>query len=512
MKNKACALVIGIFLSAYGFSQSIELPLFYTIKSDYYHQSAQNKDTIHLSYASLYSNELTSDSDFAFLKIDTLKDRSWGHRKLFDENFLILDKKNIYLTLDPIFNFSGGRDFSDSSKTTLYTNTRGILIQGVLGKNILFSTSFLENQARYPSYITSYVENTGVVPGMGRVKNFKDNAYDFSMATASITWDATSFLRIKLGNDKDYLGFGYRSVLLSDNAFNYPHLKIDLWFAKRKFKYTLNYALLQDLVRMPDGETPESLFERKMGAFHYLSYMPNRKISIGLFSGSILPQSSEDNVSNFYLDAFNPILLVNPIINNTNYINKMGLNFSWEIWKNGRMYFEFAENPANWEQYSVMVGFTTWDLLISNLNLTVEYSTIKESIYNKGIPELFSHYSQSLDHTLGTGFSELYTRLDYHYKRIHFLLSLNLASRYFHDAETWGFVNPNTNLPSEDAKGYVPSTVISSELSYLFNPKTNLNIALGYRMKRSGEYSAFGESDYLYIAFRTSLFNQYLDF
>jgi hypothetical protein len=102
--------------------------------------------------------------------------------------------------------------------------------------------------------------------------------------------------------------------------------------------------------------------------------------------------------------------------------------------------------------------------------------------------------------------------LDYHYKRIHFLLSLNLASRDFHDAETWGFVNPNTNLPSEDAMGYVPSTVISSELSYLFNPKTNLNIALGYRMKRSGEYSVFGESDYLYIAFRTSLFNQYLDF
>lgn len=512
MKNKAIALIIGIFLSSYGISQSIELPLLYTLKSDYYHQAAQNEDDIHLSYASLYSDELSSDSNFSFLQIDTLKDRSWGHRKLFEENFLILNKKNIYLTLDPIFNFSGGGDLKDSSKTTLYTNTRGIKIEGQLGQSIVFSTSFLENQARYPNYVNTFIENNGVVPGMGRVKDFKNNDYDFALATASITWDATKFLRIKLGNDKDFLGFGYRSVLLSDNAFNYPHLKIDFWFANRKLKYTLNYALLQDLIRMPDGETPESLFQRKMGAFHYLSYTPNRKITIGVFSGTILPQTSQDSVKNYYLDAFNPILLVNPIINNPNYINKIGLNFSWAIWKNGRIYVELAENPAYWEQYSALFGFTTWDLIIPNLNLTVEYSTIKESIYNKGVPALFSHYGQSLDHTLGTGFSELYTRLDYHYKRINFLLSLNIASRDFHDAETWGFINPNTNLPSEDAKGHIQSTVVSAELSYLFNPKTNLNIALGYRMKRSGEYSVFGESDYLYIAFRTSLFNQYLDF
>ncbi len=248
MIKKACSLIIGIALSISVYSQSFEIPLLYSLRSDFFHQSAINGDTIHMAYAPLYSDELSSNNDFPYLIIDTISDRKWLGRKLFNENLIILNKKNIYLSIDPIFNFSTGTDLSDSLSTTLYTNTRGIKIEGVLGKNILFSTSFLENQARFPNYINTFIDNNGVVPGMGRVKSYKNGGYDYAIAMASISWKATDFLRIKFGNDKDFLGFGYRSVLLSDNAFSYPHLKLNFYFAKSKLKYTLNYAiLLQDL-------------------------------------------------------------------------------------------------------------------------------------------------------------------------------------------------------------------------------------------------------------------------
>lgn len=511
MNKRALSLIIGIFLISIGHSQMIELPLHYSIKTAFQHQSAINKDSIHESYASLYSEELSGTSEFPFASIDTSSGRNWFGRKVFVENFLILNKKNIYLTLDPIFNFSVGSDLSDSNSTTLYTNTRGIKIEGVLGKNILFSTSFLENQARYPSYVNTFIENNGVVPGMGRVKDFKNDDYDFAMATAAITWNATRFLRIKLGNDKDFLGFGYRSVILSDNAFNYPHLKIDLWFAKRKLKYTLNYAVLQDLIRLPKGETPESLFERKMGAFHHLSYMPNRKITLGLFSGTILPQTKKDSVNNYYLDAFNPIFMINPILNNQNYFNRIGLNFSWEMWKKGRLYFELANDNLDIDQFSTLLGFRVWDLLVPGLHVTAEFSANQGySKYPVDKTDLFSHYSQSLGHTLGSGFKEIYLRLDYNLNRVHFLLALNYAERDIKEATIWGFIDENILDPSISI--YANSTILESEVSYLFNPKTTMNIALGYRMKRSGENSIFGKSDYLYLAFRTTLFNQYLDF
>ncbi len=514
MIKKASSLIIGIVLSFSAYSQSIELPLLYSLRSDFYHQAAINGDSVHMAYSPLYRDELSSTSDFPYLIIDTISDRKCFGRKFLNENLIILNKKNIYLTLDPIFNFSAGVDLSDSVSSTLYTNTRGIKIEGVLGKNILFSTSFLENQAHFPNYVNTFIESNGVVPGMGRVKDYKNQDYDYAIAMASISWKATDFLRIKFGNDKDFLGFGYRSILLTDNAFSYPHLKLDFYFAKQKLKYTLNYALLQDLIRLPKGETPESNFERKIGAFHHLSYMPNRKISIGIFSGTILPQTAKDSVKNFYLDALNPIFLINPLINNPDYINKIGFNFSWEIWKNGRIYMEFSENPSNWEQVSLLTGFSTWDLLVPGLNLTLEYTLSKEEFninFPKSISNSYSHYSQSLGHVLGSGFKELYVQLNYHYKRVRFLISLNYADRNIVDAQRWGFIDEDVSIAINE-NYYANSIILNTELSYRFNPKTNMEVACGYQLKRSGSDNIFGKTDYLYIAFRTSLFNQYLDF
>lgn len=509
--KQAWSLFVGLVLFLSGQAQIVELPLLHSLRSDYYHQAALNQDSIHLSYASLFSNDLSSTQNTSFLLRDTTSQRNWLGRKLFEENFIILDKKNIYLTIDPIFNFSGGSDLADSSSTTLYQNTRGIKIEGLLGEKIAFSTSFLENQARFPSYINTFVENNGVVPGMGRVKDFKNQDYDYSMASASITWNATRFLRIKLGNDKDFLGFGYRSVILSDNAFNYPHLKLDFLFANNKLKYTLNYAVLQDLIRLPKGETPESLFERKMGAFHYLSYMPNRKITIGVFSGTILPKTAQESVNNYYLDAFNPIFLVNPLINNTNYINKIGLNFSWEMWKDGRLYFEVANGLKDWGELSSLIGISLWDVL-PNFDVLIEYSFVGFLILDEmDMSTVYSHYSQSLAHTLGTGLSELNLQMTYHYKKVYLKGAFSLAERGIQDAQLWGFLDDDIILPPADS-GSPLSYSMNTEVYYLLNPKTNMNIALGYTLRRSDYNNIFGKTDYLYLSFRTSLFNEYRDF
>ena len=206
--------------------------------------------------------------------------------------------------------------------------------------------------------------------------------------------------------------------------------------------------------------------------------------------------------------------MMNPLRNNPNYINKIGLNFSLELWKSSRLYFQFAENPSNWNQYSVLAGFRTWDLFIPGLNLTLEYTSSKEesaAVLNEGKTKSYSHYSQSLAHILGSGFNEVYARVDYHYKHIYFLLSMNYAERNVMDGQFWGFIDSALQL-DENADQMASSLLINAELAYLFNAKTNMELAVGYRAKRSGMDSIFGKTDYLYLAFRTLLFNQYVDF
>lgn len=513
MRTSGLALIL-LCLSLSGFAQPVEFPLYSPIHSQTIQAAAQNGDNVHISYGPLNYDQFVNTSRILGYMPDSSKHYSWFTQKLFKDNLIILDKPDIYFTIDPIFNFSTGKDFSDTTNNTMYQNTRGLMIKGYFGKKVSFYTSFLENQARFPDYVSTFVNNNDVVPGSGRVKNIESGAYDYSMATAYITWNATRFMRIKLGTDKDFLGNGYRSILLSDNAFNYPHLKFDFWFAKRKFKYTLNYALLQDLTRLPKGETPESLFERKVAIFHYLSYKPLTNLEFGVFNGVIMPLDPFGESTSFYVNYFMPIIFWNSITNSGSFVQKVGFNFSWFFKKNWNFYFQ-ADYGLNDQPSGFMAGIKIWDLFTRNLNFTIEYSKVAAGQYYVIQLQTYNHYNQSLAHALGSGFDEVFFQTDYTVKRFSFILKYFYADRRLADAGYWGFLDATDTDPEfGDAFGdqTVSSQQINFEFQYLFNQKTNMNIALGYTGRTSGMNNIFGKTNYFYIAFRTSLRNVYTDF
>ena len=506
--------LVFIWFSMVGKAQPVEFPLFSPIHSQAIQSVAQNEELAHVSYGPLNYDQLKNTNRILGFIPDSSKHCYWFTQKLLKENLIILDKPDIYLTIDPIFNFSGGIDAADTSNNFIYQNTRGLMIKGHFGKKVSFYTSFLENQARFPDYVSKFVNNTGVVPGSGRVKVIDNGAVDYSMATAYITWNATRFMRIKLGTDKDFLGTGYRSILLSDNAFNYPHLKIDLWFAKRKLKYTLNYALLQDLTRLPKGETPESLFERKTGIFHYLSYKPLSNLEFGVFNGVIMPLNPLGESTSYYVDYFMPIIFWNSIVNSneTSFVQKAGFNFSWFILKDLNFYLQL-DIGLNDHSGGILAGIKMWDLFAKNLNLTIEYTKLASEFISSDTIRTFNHYNQSLAHPLGSGFGEIFFQTDYTVKRFLFLLKYTFANRVLQDAALWGFLDITTVDPGFELLEY--SSVIHSvnfEFQYLLNQKTNMNVALGYTGRTSGESNIFGKTNYFYIAFRTSLRNVYTDF
>jgi hypothetical protein len=506
--------LVFIWISFSGVAQPVEFPLYSPIHSQAIQSVAQNQENTQVSYGPLNFDQLENTTRILGFMPDSSMRCCWFTRKLFKENLIILDKPGIYFTIDPIFNFSGGLDIADSTNNSMYQNTRGLMIKGYFGKKVSFYTSFLENQARFPDYVTKFIGNTGVVPGSGRVKVLDNGGFDYSMATAYITWNATRFLRLKLGNDKDFLGTGYRSVLLSDNAFNYTHFKIDLWFAKRKFKYTLNYALLQNLTRLPKGETPESLFERKNGIFHYLSYKPIHNLEFGVFNGVIMPRNPLGESASFYVNYFMPIIFWNTIFNaeSDSFVQKAGFNLSWFIFKNWNFYFQ-ADIGLNDQPAGILAGIRMWDLFTKNLNFTIEYSKVGLLIFHTDTTLSFNHYNQSLAHPLGSGFDEVFFQADYTIKRFLFKLKYSYAKRKLSDAAYWGFIDKKSADPNF-GYGDEFSTLnsINFEFQYLFNQKTNMNIAVGYTGRDNGENNIFGKTNYFYLAFRTSLRNVYVDF
>ena len=120
---------------------------------------------------------------------------------------------------------------------------------------------------------------------------------------------------------------------------------------------------------------------------------------------------------------------------------------------------------------------------------------------------------QPLAHPLGSGFEEVFFQADYTLKKFLFILKYTYAKRRLSDAIYWGFINDSDLAPLEDPNSSSTySSAANFEFQYLFNQKTNMNIALGYTGRVSGMNNVFGETNYFYIAFRTSLRNVYTDF
>ena len=228
------------------------------------------------------------------------KSKSYISRKLKNESFIIVNDTadKFYLTIDPLFNLEAGADFADTTHEKLYRNTRGFLIRGDIGEKISFESSFYENQATYAKYIDEYIASTNnlfpqtnnsnynyaVIPGQGRSKTFRKNGYDYAMASGYISYSPNKIFNFQIGNGKHFVGDGYRSLLLSDNAFNYPYARITTTY--KNIQYTNLYTSFMNLT---DGgvKTPantERLFQKKVGSFQLLSFNLFNHLQLGLLN------------------------------------------------------------------------------------------------------------------------------------------------------------------------------------------------------------------------------------
>ena len=215
----------------------------------------------HLSFKPVHESRTNTNELFA----DSGKYYYWITQKLFKEHFLVFQGEDFWCAIDPLLDLELGKDFSDANQSYIFWNTRGIRVQTKFFKNFGFETSIYETQAKLLDYQSNYVNSHGefrisnnsykqanaIIPGYARTKPFGDTGYDFAFAQGYFNYQPVSWLNIEAGNGNHFIGNGHRSLLLSDFTVNYPYLKPEFLFFKKRLQYNIIYASQQNLYRLP---------------------------------------------------------------------------------------------------------------------------------------------------------------------------------------------------------------------------------------------------------------------
>ena len=481
-------------------------------------------------------------ADSLFLKNRKYSERSWFHRKLLKEHFVVVDTGLLYLTIDPLFNFSAGSGkFSRyegdgrfaENKGKVYTNTRGILVKGDLGTKLSFESYFYENQSRLPGYVSDFVDEYGVVPGQGRVKNFKGNAYDYAQSGGYVSYAPFRNFNIQAGHHKHFIGDGYRSFFLSDNSYNYPFVRFNMWFLKNKLNYSVMYASFQNLKRLPTPATSEAAFQRKAGSFHYLQYQVADWLRLNLFQGMIWKTMDTTGKSEIDYNMFNPVMFVNPAMygldSRQNAI--LGFGFKANAGRKLTLYGQYALDDNAMERFAVQGGF--YYFIRKTLRLQLEFNHASPNTYQAPTAldhrNSYTHYNQALAHPLGTGFDEFILKLNYRLNRFLFETQLNLAGHnnkwpdYGNDVfasnyKTYSIPPRPTSYDRTISTNQSPF-IFYTEIAYLINAATNAKIFINWTYRNSwANYSSVSgylppsTNNFVYFGLRTDLRNLYYDF
>jgi hypothetical protein len=473
------------------------------------------------SYLHLGMKPLTTRSEVirnaVYFARDTTKYYYNGAKKLRRDHLIDLKTDDFKLGIDPLFDFALGQDLNDASgygdTTQLLTNTRGVSLRGWIGDKVWFQTGFYESQAFLPLYLKQFADSTGVVPGMGRTKKFKESGFDYNMSFGSVSFQAKPWMMLQIGYGKHFIGHGYRSVLLSDVAFAYPYLKAELTLLEEKLRYTALASTFQNMQRLPPGEVPESLFERKGGSMYYLSYTPIRELELGWFEATVRQRVDSASVVAMTWDTYVPIIGLSTLVNGSSRKNNTvwGLNARWQAHEKIAVYAQWAVDDISDSRFGWQVGTKFFDCLLPRLDAVLEYNSTADFMYTDaaGSKQSFSHFNQPLGLASGAGVKEWVGILTYRWRAIEAQVKYNRVVQSGGAAGNWE-ADPNQLSQSFS---FSPRELQQWDIqtSLCIHPKTNMRLTAGITDRRD-RIADEQHTTFVYLGFRTNLHNRYADF
>ena len=474
-------------------------------------------DTVFHSAAKPYHADQFERDSIPRFKTDDRRYFNLAEAKLLKEHLVELREGDFELNLDIILDLSIGWDVGDTSSwqdtVQIFNNTRGLSISGKIGDVVSFQASVFENQSQFRDWMYKYTDSLQVIPGQGRFKELESNARDYNSAWGVVSVKATPWLQVHFGQGKHFIGNGYRSMLLSDVAANYPFIRVKAEFLNHRVQYTAINAELFNLERLPLGEVPESLFKRKGMTVRYLSMIPHPRVELGLFEAVIHDRWDSTGTKAYNWDYYQPLPFVSTAIHGLDAANNavVGANLKVKVSNKLFVYGQAVADQSDARFSGFQAGLRWQDFPLKTLALRLEYNEGGAGIFtNKAPLQNYTHMNQGLAHPLGTNFKEYIVILQ-HRTRKKRLWSEWKGIYQLHDGGMRGNIQ---STPAEVLDGlHEPGiTMISDvQLGYLMNPTTNTSAIIGWSWRDRSTNEGHLISSFYYFTFRVALFNRYYD-
>jgi len=430
---------------------------------------------------------------------------AFAYQKLFSQHLVDLKWNNSTFYADILSEFTLGKSFShaDTSGRT-FSNTitsniysLGLQLGGTFGQNFTYNIAGFASTQTVPDYISTYIKQTGVIPGQGLSSNTGGNSYNLNYITATFSYTPSQYLNISAGRDKTFIGDGYRSLLLSD--YSSPYLFFKLTATLGHLKYMAMWTDMND----PITVSQYGIQRNKFGVFHYLDWSLSNRLSFGFFENITGFFTDDNGVKRpFDFNYINPLIYMQAINNDSGDPDKSLLGFTgkYKISNGLTAYGQFAlnefhsvdffsSNGSFTNKYAWQFGLRGTNLFsVNNLNFLVETNSAKPYTYSaRAAIESYSNNGEPLAHPWGANFREVVVMLNYSYKRFDYSFESDFG-RYGLDLNGADFGKNLFEVYTDAARYYgnyttqgltTNLTFIEGKVAYIINPKTNLRLELG---------------------------------
>ncbi|WP_114751693.1 hypothetical protein [Pleomorphovibrio marinus] len=337
--------------------------------------------------------------------------KSWGGIYETPADFYFYRDSVFDVHLDPVIYFRGGLE--NGAGDFRFRNTRGLALRGSIDRKIGFYTYLSTTDLIFPSWVRDYAQDKGAVPGEGFWKRYGEGGYSFFSAMGHVTFQATPHIAIQAGHDRNFVGEGYRSLILSDFSNPYVFVKVNtkIW----KLNFTNLWAQMNADIDFDRGFPTDGRYPQKWFSHHRLGVNLGKKLNIGIFE-SIMANQVDWNY-------FNPLIFYRWVEHQLGSPDKVmiGTDFKWNFTPGMQLYGQFVLDEfvfneffgidgrnSSRNKHGVQIGYKYLDVAgVSNLDWQLEYNQVRPFTYQEKFEyQSFSNYRTPLTHPLGANFRE----------------------------------------------------------------------------------------------------------
>jgi len=384
--------------------------------------SLNKKDQVFNSSADQFNYEYLRNDSWEWSRAESSDSKKPFLKSLYRKksDFAHVDVPDFDLHVNPVLYLGAGKDSRLSQ--SLFINTRGVEIRGMIDKKVGFYTFFTDNQSILPAYVNDamLLYNNYTVPHEGFWKTYKTNGVDFFQARGYIDFNISKSIYMQFGHDRTFIGNGFRSLIFSDYSPPNLFLRANVKVWKLNYMFQLN-RLTADAMGTPGGSTANKNYPVKFMAFHHLSFNIGKKFNLGLFESVVFTPQDSINQNTFQLNYLNPIIFYRAIEQQGGSPDNvlLGGEFKWNAAKQLSFYGQFvidefvlkelkAGNGWWANKFALQGGLKYIDVFnVSNLDIQLEANLIKPYAYSHDSQySNYSNYNQSLAHPLGANLLE----------------------------------------------------------------------------------------------------------